>query len=251
VCLIAIALGVSQRYPLIVAANRDELHQRPASPAAWWGESPRILAGRDLMAGGTWLGIDERGRFAAVTNVWEAGREGQKGELSRGRLVTDYLKGQLSSAAYAAELGDRRAAFAPFNLLLLDQDRTRLVHVSNQASPSHLAAGVHVFSNTPPGVDWPKVSYARYGIEQALEPDDPAEALLELLATRSVAPRRDPDREHPRNALFIEGPEFGTRCSTVILHAADGTLRFIERRFGPDATPLGETHVRSDVQSLS
>jgi uncharacterized protein with NRDE domain len=249
VCLIAVALGVSQRYPLIVAANRDELHQRPSSPAAWWGDTPRILAGRDLVAGGTWLGVDERGRFAAVTNVWEAGRERQKGELSRGRLVTDYLRGQHGAGAYAAALGDRRAAFAPFNLLLLEQDRSRLVHVSHHAPPSRLAAGIHVFSNTVPGVDWPKIRHARSGIEQALELDDPAEALLELLATRSVAPRRDPDSEHPRNALFIAGPEFGTRCSTVILHTADGTLRFIERRFGPDAEPLGETHIRCETQS--
>src|SRR5687768_15648989 len=117
-CLIVVGLGASVRYPLLVAANRDEQHARPTQTAAWWPDAPHILGGRDLLAGGTWLAVDERGRFAAVTNIRDPERP--LGLRSRGSLVADYLGGLESAAHYAARAVRDGAAYGAFNLLLFD-----------------------------------------------------------------------------------------------------------------------------------
>src|SRR5688572_17852905 len=117
-CLIAVGLRAAPRYPLIVAANRDEQHARPTASASWWAESPRVLGGRDLQARGTWLALDRTGRFAAVTNIREANRP--IGLRSRGALVADFLASRGSAADYAAQAVDEGAAFGPFNLFVYD-----------------------------------------------------------------------------------------------------------------------------------
>ncbi len=248
-CLIAVAFGASAHYPLIVAANRDEYHRRPASPAHWWQGRPRILAGRDLEAGGTWLGIDDRGRFAAVTNVWEPGNRYRRAELSRGHLVSAYLQAELPAGEYRAVVAPQRARYGPFNLLLYDG---RSMHyLSNRSAARALDPGVHVLSNGEPEADWPKILHARSRLQASLTSEDPADALLDLLATRRAPGGGVAGDPSPRNSLFVVGPDFGTRCSTVILGSADGRMTFIERRFDVNGELTGETHVISDGQSFT
>ena len=232
-CLIVVGVGASARHSLLVAANRDEQHTRPALPAAWWPDAPRVLGGRDLSAGGTWLALDDRGRFAAVTNIRDPQRP--LALRSRGSLVADFLTGDHSAAQYAARVVQDGAAFGAFNLLLFDG--RELHFASNRAKATPLATGLHAFSNAPPGTQWPKTATALHGAAAVLEKAAPVEALFELLAQR--ADSGEPERRFER-AHFVVGPTYGTRCSTVVLVAADGTVTFAERTFDAAGAPTGE-----------
>jgi uncharacterized protein with NRDE domain len=232
-CLIVVGVGASARYPLLVAANRDEQHSRPARAAAWWPEAPSVLGGRDLLAGGTWLAIDRRGRFAAVTNIRDVHRP--LGLRSRGSLVTDYLTGSESAASYAARTVREGADFGAFNLLLFEDNE--LYFASNRSPAERLGAGLHAYSNAPPGTEWPKTASALRGAEAALAQAAPVEPLFALLAARDDT--GDPALRHERTH-FVVGPLHGTRCSTAILCGADGRVTFVERRFDAAGTRVGE-----------
>jgi len=232
-CLIVVGVGASARHPLLVAANRDEQHARPTLAAAWWQDAPQVLGGRDLAAGGTWLAIDDRGRFAAVTNIRDPQRP--LALSSRGALVADFLTDGHSAAQYAARVVQGGAAFGAFNLLLFDG--RELHFASNRAPAARLAIGLHVFSNAPPGTEWPKTATALHGAAALLENAAPVEPLFELLARRAdgYEPERRVERAH-----FVVGPTYGTRCSTVVLVAADGHVTFAERTFDATGALTGE-----------
>src|SRR6185295_12382326 len=119
-CLIVLAWRVHPDLPLLVAANRDEFHARPAERAGFWKDHPSILAGRDLEAGGTWMGVSRTGRFAAVTN-YKGGRDPNAAE-SRGALVTDFLLGDLNSKAFVEKTEKTKTNYSGFNLLVADRD---------------------------------------------------------------------------------------------------------------------------------
>lgn len=243
-CLIAVAAGVSTRYPFVVAANRDERHARPALAASWWGGEPRIFGGRDLTAGGTWLAVDEFGRFGAVTNFHDAAYRPGDNTRSRGSLVPAFLGDSLDAAAFARQLESSPLEFGPYNLLLFDGDR--LQYSSNRGAATALGAGVHVLSNTRLDATWPKITAARTGLSHALELDEPLEALLDLLApdpSSGSSPGGRSPHEGYQDMLFIRDGEFGTRCSTVVLQAPDQTLTFMERRFDALGNASGDTHV--------
>lgn len=233
-CLIVVAFGAAARYPLLVAANRDELHARPASSAAWWTDGPRVLGGRDLAAGGTWLAIDDRGRFGAVTNIREAPRPA--GLRSRGALVTDFLQGSDSAAGFARAAARDGSSYGPFNLLLFDG--RELHFASNRQAAAKLKPGVHAFSNAPPGTEWPKTASALVGAEKLLTHAEPVDALFALLAERDDTGDSGLRRERTH---FVVGPVFGTRCSTVVLLGADGRATYAERTFDAAGAPVGET----------
>ncbi|HEY8520380.1 MAG TPA: NRDE family protein [Gammaproteobacteria bacterium] len=235
-CLLAIAHRVSDRYPLVVAANRDERHDRPSLAIYWWHDHA-IFGGRDLVASGSWLAVDRRGRLAAVTNVREDG--GWPGARSRGRLVADYLAGAENALGFAEALAPSLDQYGPFNLVLFDG--RDLVYTSNRAPTEILPAGIHALSNATLRSDWPKLGTAREGLRRALERDDPTEALFELLAIR------DPNGHE--SSVFVEGGEYGTRSSAVILLDADGRLSFTERRFGPNGVPTGESHHSFEIEA--
>jgi uncharacterized protein with NRDE domain len=234
-CLVAVALGAAPRHPLLVAANRDERHARATDRARWWHDLPGIFAGRDLEAGGTWLGIDRRGRLAAVTNV----RDGppKPGPRSRGALPTDFLAGGASAAEYARRVAADGADYAPFNLLLYDGRELR--YASNRAAPLALGVGLHAFSNAPHGTEWPKTASARAGLERLLDAEDPLEPLFALLADRGD--EAAPPEHRYMSAHFIAGPVYGTRCSTVIALDASGALSFAERSFDATGQLVGES----------
>jgi len=230
--LIVVGLDASARYPLLVAANRDEQHARPTQSAAWWPE--RVLGGRDLLAGGTWLAVDAKGRFAAVTNIRDRTRP--TGLRSRGALVAGFLTGTESAQRYAARTVRDGAAFGAFNLLLYDGHE--LHFASNRTSASELGPGLHAFSNAPRGTAWPKTASALAGAELSLSATAPAEALFRLLAVRDES---DPVDLRYQRTHFVVGPTYGTRCSTVVLSDAQARVTFTERTFDAAGALSGET----------
>jgi uncharacterized protein with NRDE domain len=237
-CLILFAWQTHLRYPLVVAANRDEFHSRPTAAVDFWRESPQLLAGRDLQAGGTWLGITRQGRFAAITNYREPQSNEPLLEKSRGHLIRDYLLHSEVPATYAKKLQEQGIFYRGFNALLGDLDK--LVYVSNRCETTfELKVGSHGLSNHLLDTDWPKVHLGRSRLDALLEEDkvDP-EALFELLADRDVVPGGEPPGfelslapELITRMTFIVSPEYGTRSSTVLLVDRDGGVTLIERQF--------------------
>ena len=239
-CLILFAHRAHADYPLVVAANRDEMYERPTAAAGFWDDAPELLAGRDLREGGTWMGITRGGRFAAVTNYREMPLV-RDGKRSRGHLVAGFLRGAASPGEYVRALAVEGDAYNGFNLLA--GDGSSLAYVSNRGGgPSLLAAGIYGLSNALLDDPWPKVVRGKAAVAGALAgPADALEpALFAALADRGIAPDGVlPDtgvgleRERALSASFIATPEYGTRCSTVLIVRRDGTATFTERRVVP------------------
>ena len=250
-CLILFAWQAHPRYALVVAANRDEFHARPAAAADFWPTDPGLLAGRDLQAGGTWLGVTRSGRFAAVTNYREPLAPEAPLERSRGELVRDFLAGGDSPEAHLRRVLEAGSAYRGFSLLLGTPQA--LLHVSNrQDAMGEISPGCHGLSNHLLDTEWPKVLSGRARMQALLaEESVAAEALLELLADRATAPGGmpaaaggDEQRRHLMNHAFIVSPAYGTRSSTVLLVERDGGMEFVERRFAPDGAETGTSRFR-------
>lgn len=242
-CVLFFAYDRHPRYRLVFAGNRDESYGRPAAPAAPWSSCPGVIAGRDLEAGGTWLGVRGASRWAVVTNVRDLAAH-RAGARSRGGLVGDFLCGTASAADYASAVFAERAAYNPFNLLV--DDGAALWYVSTHTEAAvPLAPGVYGLSNATLGVRWPKVRRGLDAFEPLLEGEEVApEPLFDLLAARATAPDDQlPDtgvglaRERRLSALFIASPGYGTRASTVLLLEKGGGGLFAERTFEPGGAP--------------
>jgi uncharacterized protein with NRDE domain len=229
-CLLVLAWQTHPRYRLVVAANRDEFHERPASAMALWPPPEAILAGRDLRAGGTWLGLDRLRRFGVVTNFRDRQRP-RRSAPSRGRLVPGYLTGQAGAADFLAGLETDAPGYSGFNLLLADA--TSLWYASNRAErfARPLEPGVYGLSNEFLDTPWPKLQRVRGRFEQWLAGPDGAPAqLFDLLNDRTPAPDADP-AERALSAPFVLDATYGTRCSTVLLLEGSGAVYVAERRF--------------------
>ena len=238
-CLIAIAYRVHPGYPLVVAANRDEFYARPTTQAAFWDDEPSILAGRDLEGMGTWLGVTRSGRFAAVTNFRDPADLRTGGE-SRGTLVSGFLAHAGTADAYLDGVEARANDYRGFNLLAFDaQD---LFYYSNRGAPrKKLEPGIYGLSNHLLDTPWPKVRLACERLGAALLPEPSTEPLFALMADTAMAaegelPETGVGRERERmlSAARIVSATYGTRCSSVLMHSADGATRFAERTYGPD-----------------
>lgn len=244
-CLITFALNQHPQYPLILVANRDEFYARPTNPAHYWSESPEILAGRDLEQGGTWLGIRTDGRWAAVTNFRDLER--RQYPLSRGDLTRSFLNSNVSAAEFIRSLHPTLSRYGGFNLLLGD---TTGVHYCSNRTPqeARLEPGVYGLSNHLLDTPWPKLVKAKVRLRRLLSDDS---ALTEdRLAGLLADPSRyasdsddlpnasvDPDLERALSAAFIQTPEYGTRCTTVLTISRQGEVTFTERSFTPDGQP--------------
>ena len=244
-CLILLAWQAHPNYPLVVAANRDEFFTRPSAPASFWAESPQVLAGRDLEAGGTWLGVSQQGCFSALTNYREGGQQ-RPGAPSRGALVADFLSGNDAAEPYLAGLVEKGARYNGFNLFV--GDAQRLGYYSNRgAEPCWLTPGIYGLSNHLLDTPWPKLATAKAAFSRALD-DLPAQAaFFDLLADQEiVADTRLPETGVPvaweriLSAVFVSSPDYGTRASTLLTMREDGRVTLIERSFGAGAAPLGE-----------
>jgi len=257
-CLLVLAWRAHAHYRLVVAANRDEFHTRAAAPLARWPPPAEILAGRDLRSQGTWLGIDRARRFGVVTNYREL-QPPLAAAPSRGDLIPAYLgtrEGQspVSPAQFLAALEARASGYSGFNLLLADRDS--LWYGSNRTTPfaRSLPPGVYGLANESLDTPWPKLERVRAGFQAWLRAGAAAGVaeLFTLLADRTTG--EDPSLAHagplPRewaralSAPFVLHPEYGTRCSTVLLLEGAGRLHLAERRFDPAGQLTGETEFR-------
>lgn len=246
-CLIALAWRAHPRYPLVLAGNRDEFHDRPSAPLGPWPDAPGIQGGRDLRAGGGWLALSTAGRLAAVTNVRQPGPTA--GLRSRGALVSDFLAGSAGAGAASEALMPQAAGYGAFNLLLYDG--RDLVCAGNQPQPHWQAVtpGVHGLSNAALDTPWPKTLRLTAAMRAWLASgsDDPAPLFAALADTAPPDEASLPDtgvgREYERFLAtpFIRGTTYGTRASAVVCVGADGGWRFEERRFGPDGRDDGTT----------
>ena len=234
-CLILLAYRAHPDYELLVAANRDEFHDRPTAPLAFWEDSPHVLAGRDLKEGGTWMGITRAGRFAALTNYRDP-RSVQPNAPSRGHLVSDYLQGDEPAHGYLDRLAPRAAVYNGFNLLLGDE--TGLYYYSNRVlGIQALPPGVYGLSNHLLDTPWPKLQRGQSALRRALDHGSELtpDALLRLLVDRTPAPDAElPDTGVPLewerwlSPIFIEAPGYGTRSSTVLMADGGDRIRMIE-----------------------
>jgi uncharacterized protein with NRDE domain len=243
-CLLLFAIRPDPRFALVVAANRDEMYTRPAAPLGFWEQSPGLLAGRDLEAGGTWLGLTRGGRFAALTNFRERSRDSREAP-SRGTLVAEFLLGREEAASFLDRLRAEGRRFRGFSMVFGTVDR--LFYFSNREQRSGpLAPGIYGLSNGPLDSPWPKVSRGKERLRAALAgPSSQLRAgLFTLLSDRSAAPDSElPDTgvgmewERLLSPCFVVTPVHGTRCSTVLIITPKGEAYVEERSFGSGGVP--------------
>ncbi len=241
-CLILFSYRHHRDFPFILAANRDEFHNRPTAPLHFWEDAPSLLAGRDLQEGGTWMGISRSGRFAALTNYRDPASL-RPGAASRGRLVTDFLNGEDAARPFLERLQKTARAYNGFNLLVMDQ--TGLYHYSNRGPGiTTVTPGIHGLSNALLDTPWPKVEQGKAALEKTLSGGHPEpESLLNLLGDRSRAPDHQLpdtgvglDRERMLSPVFIVSEGYGTRTSAVVILDRRGKGIFWERTFPTDGT---------------
>lgn len=249
-CLVVVAFGIDHNIPLVIAANRDEFHARPTQDADWWSDHPDIIAGRDLQAGGTWLGVHRDGRVAIVTNYKDAKPTSAK-QRSRGHLVTEFLQSDQTPVDYLQAV--RASDYAGFNLLVADG--SRLAYLSNRgAGLRELPAGIYGLSNATLDTSWEKVERSKKRLGRLFEERRVNEThLLRLLGDREKGPVDEVKSDrlpfataHAITAPFIVTPDYGTRCSTIV-RADDGHWQFLERRFGMQGDVLGESQFSFSV----
>lgn len=248
-CLVTLAWKCHPRWRLLLAGNRDEFHARPSAPLQHW-QPPQagVIAGRDLRSGGSWMGVNLRGHAAVVTNVRDPTAPG--GGPSRGELVADYLQGPHNASHYAAALAARAPAFAPFNLLVADED-TCCYLGNHPPAVRILTPGIHGMSNGPLGAPWPKTRRLAGAVEAWLTGSgttlDPIWAALadEHQPRDAELPVTGVPLELERRLApaFIRGQDYGIRASTVIAIDYDGRGFIHERRFGPQGLFTGETRL--------
>lgn len=238
-CLVLFAWHTRPDLPLVVAANRDEFYARPTEPLSRWDDG--FVAGRDLLAGGTWMGIADSLRFAAVTNV----RNGapSTGARSRGALPVDYLRGRLSPADYAAQVAATGAEYGSFNLLVGDPAELWWATNRPHGRRQRVEPGVHGLSNAELDTPWPKVTGGKQAFAAALaaddgNPDADPGAYFDVLADSDPAPWEalpdtgiEPELERALSSRFIHYGDYGTRASTLLRVRPDGTFDITERRF--------------------
>ena len=254
-CLILFALNAHPKYQLILAANRDEFYARPTEKAGFWQDAPQILAGRDTVYGGTWLGITKRGRFSAVTNFRDP--SAPAGTKSRGDLTSSFLRGDEPASEYLKQIKPHE--FSGFNLLAGDfsKDKSELFYLSNRApNIINLSAGIYGLSNALLDTNWHKVETGKAAFAKIVENSDeinPHE-LFEILADRRIASdEKLPatgigiERERILSPAFIETENYGTRISTVLLIGRDGRVHFVEKTF---VGAVGEVECEFHIENL-
>lgn len=244
-CLILFSYDIHTQYRLVFAANRDEYYRRPTRSLGTWAEAPEMIAGRDLQAGGTWLGVSRNGKFAAITNFRDPS-EKLADPLSRGSLVAAFLRDGQSAAAYVRNLdtSEARRRYNGFNLLA--GDASGLWYFSNRGpAPRRLSPGLYGLSNHLLDTPWPKVETGKARLQKLLQhPGDlDPEALFAMLTDRT----RPPDSQLPHTGvelawertlspMFIASPEYGTRSSSLLIVRRNGQVAFLERSYDEDRT---------------
>lgn len=233
-CLIFISLKEHSQYKLIVAANRDEFYNRKTAPADFWEDTPTILGGRDLEAGGTWLGVSRSGKISMITNYRDPKNIDPKAP-SRGHLVSDYLSGRAAPEHYLRALEPHAKQYNGFNLIVGNTEE--MWYLSNyRKGVERLANGLHGLSNHLLNSPWPKVESGKKIMNEVLRQPFQARDLFAMLFNETIAADDVlPDtgvgleRERALSAMFIKSPGYGTRCSTIVLVDQQNNIFFAER----------------------
>ena len=251
-CLIVFAWRPQSRQPLLLLANRDEVHARPSAALAQWSDQTDIYAGRDLEAGGAWLGITESGRFAALTNIRDVTLP--LGEHSRGALVSDYLASQQPPQAYLQGVACQRSHYSGFNLLVGDLQSLWYLH-STESRPVRLSPGVYGLCNGRLDSPWPKLVRARSTFSECLDATD--QVLFELMRDEQRAEDDQlPDTgvglamERMLSSIFIHGDVYGTRATSLLRGFADGRMTLTERSYAANGRFLGQASVELPTHLL-
>ena len=235
-CLVNFQFRTHPTYPLIVVANRDEFYERPTESAHFWEDHPTILAGRDLLQMGTWLGVSKAGRFAALTNFRDP--QLKPGYLSRGDIVRNFLIGHQGPKDFIEELKNNRDSYGGYNIVI--GDRHQLFHYNNILDEmNEVSPGTHSLSNHTLNTPWPKVEKGKQRLAEHLLLDDiEVGTLFDLLTDESIAQDSElPDTgvgielERSLSPLFIKMPNYGTRSSTVLLMDENQKITFAERTY--------------------
>ena len=251
-CLLLIDWQTHADYRVVIAANRDEFHDRPSAAAAWWSDHPDLLGGRDLEAMGTWMAINRAGHFAAVTNVRNPAGAGSK---TRGALAVDFLvHAQPRVSNYLRRLETSAGQYNGYNFIGFDG--TDMAWFNNAQSDNKiLSPGLYGLSNAALDTAWPKVirlksDYAQFSSSK----ENFYENLFSLLSDRQIAsddqlPSTGIELEMERrlSPIFIEGSSYGTRCSTIYTLSNDGIVNFRERRFNSKRQLIGESSFEFEI----
>ncbi|MEZ5502122.1 MAG: NRDE family protein [Halioglobus sp.] len=248
-CLLIFAHQVSASYPLVVAANRDEFYSRPTAASDFWAEHPHLLAGRDLLQGGTWMGVTSGGRFAAVTNFRDPSRS-TPAPRSRGELPLDFLAGSQGPAEFLDDVANRAGDYAGFNLLVGDRSGLWYFTNSDIEASRPLAPGIYGLSNARLDTPWPKVELGKAKLRALLEDGEVTHtALARVVADRRVAdPYRsvgqgpDTAMEHLLSAQFIVTGAYGTRSSTTMWITGRNQVSWSEKTFNTEGQLSGRQH---------
>lgn len=246
-CLIVIGWHAHPDYPLIVAANRDEHFTRPTAPAHRWADEPKVLAGRDLLSHGTWLGATRDGRFAALTNYRNPAVQ-RAHSPSRGLLVSEALTGIAQTQQVLAHVASVAPHYTDFNLFVSD-GRSLGIHESAAGRSRILEPGVYALSNHLLDTPWPKVEIARQRFVAALSGPQTDDAFLDLLLDRQPAPDHNLpatglslEWERLMSPVFVRAPGYGTRSSTLLFVRHDGAARLRELTWNEEAELAGEVN---------
>ncbi len=252
-CLVLVVWRVHPLYPCVVAANRDEFHARPAARAEWWPDRPQILAGRDLEAGGTWLGLTRTGRFAALTNYRDP-EQRRAAAPSRGALVTAMLESGASVAEGLTHLRAVGADYNGFNLIFSDGERLGIYESVSGAS-RELQPGIYGLSNHLLDTPWPKVQNAKTRLQAALGDLTDTAPLLDLLrddrpALDAQLPQTGVSVEWERllSSAFVRAPDYGTRCSTIIRIERQGRAYFDEWSWDSVGADIGRISLQFELE---
>jgi uncharacterized protein with NRDE domain len=255
-CLLLLAVQEHPDYKLVLAANRDEYYDRPTAAAAFWNEAPHLLAGKDLRAGGTWLGITKNGRIAAITNYREPAAE-ISGAPSRGKLVSGFLLSKQSAEHFLEGLALEKERYNGFNLIIGERDQ--LYWFSNRGDGARkLSSGIYGLSNRLLDTPWPKLIRSKETMAHLIsnEKDLSPNALFQMLMDRTISDDDQlPDTgvgiawERILSPIFITSPTYGTRSSTTILIDRQDRVTFTENTFNSD--PQHATSVRYEFQIQS
>ena len=259
-CLILFGKNAHPDYKLILAANRDEFYKRPTKEAHFWEDYPRLLAGKDLEAGGTWMGIKKDGRFAALTNVRDFTKLNNQPK-SRGKIPIDYLTEEKSPDDFAHSLDQHFDDYNGFNVLLYDLRTLDFVHYSNhERIINRISDGIYGLSNASLDTPWPKVRRGKKMFEQVIDQNAESveklhEELLNILSDSQTAEDKElpdtgvpPEMEKQLSAMCIRMDEYGTRSSAVVTVDSEGKVNFTEKRYGLGDDEAGISRFEFDVR---
>ena len=236
-CLILFAYHYHPEYPLIVAANRDEFYSRPTQAAHWWPETPQILAGKDLEAGGTWMGVNLKGRFAAITNIREP-QVKTAASNSRGLIPQRFLSGTDSLDRFSAKLAVTRSKYNGYNLLFGDHEQ--IYYFSNRGKMQNLQPGLYGLSNAQLDTAWPKITLGKRHLQEKMKQNKlTTDELMPVLSSDKIAADEQlPDTgvnlewERLLSSIRIRGNDYGTRSSTILLIDKQRQVRYHEKQLG-------------------